>query len=545
VVTRYSDLLTPLIELDRALLRGVDVDQVDGLAAALGGLSAARNELTLQYALVSAGDPDPAELQSSEARLRTGLADFRAALDAGQRVRYATLIAGPGNTARVQLLQSVLAEQDGGGEPEAVYGAVLTELGAARDGVRSELSTLSTQLRDSRTTAVIVNAVLLLLALAVGAVVVGLIARAMIVALRRLRTGAMEVAQRRLPEAVQQMQTNGGDIAPLVVESIGIDTREEIGEVARAFDAVHTEAVRLAAQQALLRNNVNDIFVNLSQRSQGLVKRQLALIDGLERSEQDPDHLGNLFQLDHLATRMRRNNENLLVLAGAADLRARRKRPVPARDVLRAAVSEIEQYQRVTVRRAPGIAVAGPVVNDLVHLVAELLDNATSFSPPDSEVVLRAATGAGGTLVVEIADTGVGISPPDLAALNAQLADPPVVDVAVARRMGLFVVGPPRPAPQHHRRAAPGAGGPGIHATVEVPAVYLQSGATPGADGDLDVPTQVLPVTSPRARPKPRRRPARPTRAGADRPAAAVPRRARRPPGPSGLPRRAPRRDDR
>lgn len=499
VVTRYSDLLTPLVELDRALLRGVDVDAVDGLSAALSGLAAARNELTLQFALVAAGDVAPAELLSSEGRLRTALSDFRSALDAGQRVRYATLIAGPGNTARAQLVQAVLADQDGR-DPEAVYGAVLAELSGAQTGVRSELTAVSTRLRDAAGTAAVVSAVLLLLALAVAAVVVGLIARAMIVALRRLRLGALEVAQRRLPEAVERMRTVEGVEPTLVVEPIGIDTREEIGEVARAFDAVHGEAVRLAAQQSLLRNNINDIFVNLSQRSQGLVKRQLALIDGLERTEQDPDHLENLFQLDHLATRMRRNNENLLVLAGAADLRARRKRPVPARDVLRAAVSEIEQYRRVVVRRAPGVAVAGPVVNDLVHLVAELLDNATSFSPPDSEVVLRAATGAGGTLVVEIVDTGVGIPPAELAALNTQLAAPPVVDLAVARRMGLFVVG--RLARRHNITVVlrPAPEGSGVHATVEVPAVYLQSGATPGADGDLDVPTQVLPVTTARTR---------------------------------------------
>ncbi len=502
VVTRYSDLLTPLVELDRALLRGVDVDAVDGLSAALSGLAAARNELTLQFALVAAGDVAQAELQSSEGRLRTALSDFRSALDAGQRVRYAALIAGPGNTARGQLVQTVLAGQDAR-DAEAVYGAVLAELSDAQAGVRSELTAVSTRLRDAAGTAAVVSAVLLLLALALAAVVVGLIARAMIVALRRLRLGALEVAQRRLPEAVERMRTVEGIEPTLVVEPIGIDTREEIGEVARAFDAVHGEAVRLAAQQSLLRNNINDIFVNLSQRSQGLVKRQLALIDGLERTEQDPDHLENLFQLDHLATRMRRNNENLLVLAGAADLRARRKRPVPARDVLRAAVSEIEQYRRVTVRRAPGVAVAGPVVNDLVHLVAELLDNATSFSPPDSEVVLRAATGAGGTLVVEIVDTGVGIPPAELAALNTQLAAPPVVDLAVARRMGLFVVG--RLARRHNITVVlrPAPEGSGVHATVEVPAVYLQSGATPGADGDLDVPTQVLPAVTARTRPEP------------------------------------------
>ncbi|MCX6465751.1 MAG: nitrate- and nitrite sensing domain-containing protein, partial [Pseudonocardiales bacterium] len=479
VLARYSDILARLAEVDEALLRGVNTTEVNGLATALAGVGVARSEVTLQFALVSTGSgADPAttaEVQSSEARLRTGLADFRAALDPAQRVRYAALIAGAANTDRARLVQGFLAGQGDAGDPVPVFEAVLAEMDQAEDAMRAELITTSADRRTAATTLAVVNAVLLALALLLGALVVGLVARTMIVSLRTLRTDALDIARRRLPEAVEQMKTVDGEVTPLVVEPIDIDTREEIGEVARAFDAVHAEAVRLAAQQALLRNNVNDIFVNLSRRSQGLVGRQLRLIDELEKSEQDPEHLGNLFQLDHLATRMRRNNENLLVLAGAAELRPRRKRPVAAQDVLRAAVSEVEQYRRVTVRRAPDVAVAGPVVNDLVHLVAELLDNATTFSPPESPVVLDAAWGTGGRLVIEIRDAGVGIEPDELQAINEQLATPPIVDVAVSRRMGLFVVG--RLAARHNIAVTlrPAAAGGGLLASVEVPAVYLQN----------------------------------------------------------------------
>src|SRR5262249_3970999 len=157
---------------------------------------------------------------------------------------------------------------------------------------------------------------------------------------------------------------------------IEVDSTDEIGEVARAFDHVHREAVRLVSNEAALRGNINAMFVNLSRRSQSLVERQIRLIDDLEQGEQDSERLGNPLQMDHFATRMRRNSENLLVLAGH-ELSRRWTEPVPLVDVLRAAVSEIEQYERVTLSVQPGIAVRGPAVNDVVHLLAELAENAT------------------------------------------------------------------------------------------------------------------------------------------------------------------------
>ena len=172
--------------------------------------------------------------------------------------------------------------------------------------------------------------------------------------LRRLRNEALEVAEARLPEMVRRMGETGGDGVSLEVEPIDVDSSDEIGEVARAFDQVHREAVRLAANEAALRGNVNAMFVNLSRRSQSLVERQIRVITGLEQSEQDSERLASLFQVDHLATRMRRNSENLLVLAGH-ELSRRWGQPVALVDVLRAAVSEIEQYERVTLNVQPGI----------------------------------------------------------------------------------------------------------------------------------------------------------------------------------------------
>ncbi len=236
-------------------------------------------------------------------------------------------------------------------------------------------------------------------------------------------------------------------------------TTNEIGEVARAFDQVHREALRLAANEAMLRSNVNAMFVNLARRSQSLVERQIKLIDELERDEEDADRLASLFRMDHLATRMRRNSENLLVLAGHETARQSRT-PVALIDVLRAALSEIGQFERVSLDVQPGIAVHGQAVLDVVHLVAELAENATSFSPGDSPVRVTGHLLNSGGLLFDVTDQGVGMGTEEMAHMNWRLDNPPVVDVAVSRRMGLFVVA--RLAARHgirvRLRPAPDAG---------------------------------------------------------------------------------------
>jgi signal transduction histidine kinase len=285
------------------------------------------------------------------------------------------------------------------------------------------------------------NSALVLGALLLALVTALFVARSLLRPLRVLRRTALDIADHRLPEEVQRILTdpNPAEAAREVVDPVPIHTKEEVGQLARAFDAVHGEAVRMAAQQALLRDNVNAMFVNLSRRSQALVERQLGLIDRLEQDEQDPDQLANLFELDHLATRMRRNSENLLVLSGT-DLGRRLTRPVPAGDVIGAAVSEVEQYARIQVAPTPELTVQGRAVNDLVHLIAELLDNATAFSDPNTKVTVRTAKTRRGELAIEIHDRGVGMSAADVDETNQRLADPPEVDVAVSRRMGLYVV---------------------------------------------------------------------------------------------------------
>ncbi|MFD8142676.1 nitrate- and nitrite sensing domain-containing protein [Streptomyces sp. NPDC059708] len=324
----------------------------------------------------------------------------------------------------------------------------------------------------------IINGALILLVLGVSLVGAFVMARSMIRSLRRLQDTATRVAQDRLPELVKQLSESDPQDVDTSVESVGLHTRDEIGQVAAAFDDVHREAVRLAAEQALLRGNVNAMFTNLSRRSQGLIQRQLSLISELESREADPDQLSSLFKLDHLATRMRRNGENLLVLAGEEPGR-RWTRPVPLVDVLRAAASEVEQYERIELAAVPGTDVAGRVVNDLVHLLAELLENATSFSSPQTKVKVTGHALPDGRVLVEIHDTGIGLSPEDLAAINERLASPPTVDVSVSRRMGLFVVG--RLSLRHGIRIQlrPSDSG-GTTALVMLPVDVAQGGKKPG-----------------------------------------------------------------
>jgi len=335
--------------------------------------------------------------------------------------------------------------------------------------------------------------IVLLLALLLTTV----IGRSMVRPLRRLRSGALEVAGVRLPETVRLMSDSDGAGIPLDVEPIDVDSADEIGEVARAFDQVHREALRLAANEAALRGNVNAMFVNLSRRSQSLVERQIRLIDDLEQGEQDPDRLSSLFQMDHLATRMRRNSENLLVLAGH-DASRRWNQPVALVDVLRAAVSEIEQYERVTLNVQPGIAVRGHAVNDVVHLLAELAENATSFSSAETPVVVAGHLLSSGGVLLDITDQGVGMGAEEMAHANWRLDNPPVVDVAVSRRMGLFVVA--RLAARHgiRVRLRPAAAG-GLTALVWLPDEVISHTTEPGAPGlrRFDAPAVAMAALAP------------------------------------------------
>src|SRR5215212_7561603 len=264
-------------------------------------------------------------------------------------------------------------------------------------------------------------------------------ARSMVGPLRTLTRTANEVADERLPGLVDKLQhTKDPRDLDVVPEPVPVTSTDEIGQVSAAFNSVHSTAIQVATEQAALRRSVGDMFLNLARRSQSLIDRQLELIDDLERSEADPDALDNLFKLDHLATRMRRNSEDLIVLSGSEPAR-RWSQPVPLVDVVRAAVAEVEDYNRVELLPIDDIGVAGQAVSDVVHLLAELIENATSFSPPGTKVQVAGQAVSNG-YVLEIEDRGLGMSDDELVEANERLANPPMVDFALSRMLGLYVV---------------------------------------------------------------------------------------------------------
>jgi signal transduction histidine kinase len=325
--------------------------------------------------------------------------------------------------------------------------------------------------QDSALVTAVITGVVLLLVLAATLFV----ARSLVLPLRRLRAGALDVASVQLPERVRQLSESPETAENLDVAPINVLSSDEIGQVARAFDQVHAEAVRLAGNEAVLRTSFNAMFVNLSRRSQSLIERLARMVDSLEQNEDDPDRLSSLFTMDHLVTRMRRNSENLLLLAGHESAR-KWSEPVLLADITRAAISEIEQYGRVVLNVQPGVAVIGPAVSDVVHLLAELIENATAFSPNDTQVQVSAQELTSGGVLIEVSDKGIGVSESRLEEMNWRLDNPPVMDVTVSRHMGLFAVA--RLAERHRVRVRLRAGNPqGLTALVWLPDTVIERSA--------------------------------------------------------------------
>ncbi|MGH3715156.1 MAG: sensor histidine kinase, partial [Micromonosporaceae bacterium] len=287
--------------------------------------------------------------------------------------------------------------------------------------------------------------------------------------LNGLKQAALQLAHERLPRVVGKLQR--GERVDVDAEAPPLEFGpDEFGDVGRAFNAVQQTAVQAAVDQAVLRHGVKEVFVNLARRSQGLVHRQLTMLDEMERRTTDPDELERLFAIDHLATRMRRHAEDLIILSGSPPGRRWRK-PVPLVDVVRAAVGEVESYSRVAILPVPQAALAGRVVADVIHLLAELIENATSLSPPHTKVQVSSQLVPSG-FVVEIEDRGLGMSDADLFQYNQRLASPPEFNLSDTVRLGLFVVG--RLAERHdikvHLRRSPYGG---TTAIVLIPAALV------------------------------------------------------------------------
>jgi signal transduction histidine kinase len=326
-----------------------------------------------------------------------------------------------------------------------LLGAVATDPTIGYAGLREKagerLSAEATRLQDDATARMRLFAGIAAGGLLIALLVTWLASRSITRPLRSLKAQAEEMAGTRLPAAVRQILDTppGEDVVIPEVEPIKVKTRDEVSEVAAALSEVQASAVDLAVEQAVLRRNISDSYINLGRRNQNLLTRQLDFITELERNETDPDGLEGLFRLDHLATRMRRNAESLLVLAGVEPPR-QWSAPVKMADVVRASLGEVEDYQRVVVRHLEPATVTGAVAADVAHVLAELVENALSFSPPDQTVEVRGRLDPTG-YTVAISDNGLGMAPADLERANRRLAGKESFTVAPSRYLGHYVAG--------------------------------------------------------------------------------------------------------
>jgi signal transduction histidine kinase len=292
-------------------------------------------------------------------------------------------------------------------------------------------------------------------ALAIGAVIVVAalaswftiaVARSVLQPLHRLRMGALELTGARLAAAVRSAsqnsasQNNGNrEGAPSDLKPIDVDASDEMGEIARAFDELRRELLRLAVGEDAHHGKLNTTFVDLSHRGQSLMERQIRLLQHLEQGEPNSERLAALVRAKRIGNRMHRYSENLLILVGH-EPSGGWNQPVALANVIRAAVSELEEYQRVSVRAQPDVAVVGPAVNDVIHLLIELTENAASFSSADMPVDISGRTLDSGGVLLDITDRGVGMTPRELEYANWRLENPPAAETNVPKWVGLLVV---------------------------------------------------------------------------------------------------------
>ena len=374
---------------------------------------------------------------------------------------------------------------------------VINDLRTVQNSVGADITARATTLANGATRLLVIMGVLAALTIAAMVALVIGASRSVIGPLGQLAKEADDVSARRLPDAVAALQTasDAAGVPPPAPVAVPEGAASEIALMAGALDRVQGAALSLASQQALIRHNTTASLANLGRRNQNLVRRQLSLISKFEQEELDPSALSNMFELDHLATRMRRNAESLLVLVGESSPRPSAQ-PLPVADVIRAALSEVEDYRRVVLRRVDDAMISGPVVTEVAHMLAELVENGLMFSPPDVEVEIYGRR-TGDRYLLVVVDYGVGMSPPDLAKARARLRDEENFLVAPTRFLGHYVVG--RLAKQLKIAVELGDSPvTGITARMLLPAELLidkpaGTTSTPGSGSPASAPAQSVP----------------------------------------------------
>ncbi|GHJ49346.1 hypothetical protein Cs7R123_66880 [Catellatospora sp. TT07R-123] len=452
IVRDYSDLIDTLYRAFAPLTDLADPDLARS-ARGLFAVSRSREMLNREDAVVTGAVADGKVTTAEQTALlrmigarRQLLEESQAALQSPHRETFQQIFTSDTYTTLYSMEESLSNARTGGKLPldaaiwRSTTQAIITQMDAAEGAAAAATSELANEVGIGAFVKTISAGLLGLICAVISLVLSLRTGRSVVRRLERLRVSALEVAHERLPRAIAALRQPGAVVndpslteVPLV--AVGTD---EVGQVGHAFGAVQRTAVRAAVDEAILRRGISDVFLNIARRSQALLHRQLTLLDRMERRTAEPQELEDLFRLDHMATRMRRHAEALVILAGAAPGRGWRH-PVPTIDVVRGATSEIEDYQRVTVDRMPDVKVVGRAVGDLIHLVAELLENATSFAPPHTRVRVFAEVVSHG-LALHVEDRGLGMSDAELLEANAKLAEPPAFDPSHSSRLGLLVV---------------------------------------------------------------------------------------------------------
>lgn len=498
-VTLYAPILLTAEDVINASVR-VDDEHIRAQAQGLSRAVGARGQMTMQKILITRG----AELP--EPQLRTSMATL-AGTEPSTLFGMSEVL-GAGSPEAKTLQQQMVARMAIMSDPASVLvdnADLLRSIQATDDIAEQVIKNVTASVTKAvhaqaadRRNAAIGDTVAVLAAIVIALGVVLLVARALVRPLRILRDGALKVAHTDLVEEIAHVKAGGAEPIPT---PLPVYTTEEIGQVAHAVDELHTQALLLAGDEARLRLLVNDMFETMSRRSRSLVDQQLALIDRLERNEENPERLDSLFRLDHLAARLRRNSANLLVLAGAQLARDQRD-PVPLATVISAAVSEVEDYRRVEIAGLPECALVGAAAGGAIHLFAELIDNALRYSPPTTSARISASRSGSdpqGGVVVRIADSGLGMNDADRRIANMRLQAGGDVSPDNARHMGLFVVG--RIAARHGIRVGlrgPAANEAGSGTTAEI---YLPRTVLTGlAPAESPAPRHIRAVSSPSAK---------------------------------------------
>jgi signal transduction histidine kinase len=495
VFTRYTTMVDALLEAssrvafsidDPDLRRGADIS----FLAARQADTVARLIRHILVTGIGAGGFDQRDELAELGALHGRAVRGDDAIHALAKGRYAEVAAPAHEHSAVFLGQVGRIIETGRVDPQPFLDTLDTRPDQTYDGtfrtrVRAILEGEADRLQDAAGQRVRLFRVLAAVAALIAAVATWIVSRSITLPLRSLTRQATRMAHDRLPGAVLDVLETplGDDVAVPRLQPVTVQTRDEVADVASAINTVQSSALDLAVEQAILRRNVADSLVNLGRRNQTLVARQLAFITELEHGETDPDVLANLFRLDHLATRMRRHADSLVVLAGGEPGRVRANHPVSITDAVRAALGEIEEYQRVALHQIEPASIHGGAAADLAHLLAELIENGLTYSPPDEPVEIRGRCllmqrtvpssapaplqqGLAMGYALAVIDRGVGMSPDDVERANRRLAGVESFTIAPSKYLGHYVAG--KLASRHGIGVTLRANG-GVTATIGIP----------------------------------------------------------------------------